>query len=129
MARTSARTLTEREAETMNVLWERRWATAEQIREGLTAGLHDSTVRTLLRVLEAKGYVRHTVRGKSYLYEAVVPRPKAQDRAVTTLLRQFFGGSAEALLLRLVEDERITEDQLTELRERASRRKNEGRGR
>lgn len=116
MARPSSEILTEREAQIMDVLWARAEATAEQVREALPDDPHDSTVRTLLRVLESKGYVEHESRGKAFVYRASVPRDKAQRHAVRSLLTRFFGGSAEDLVLRLIEDERITPEQLAEIR-------------
>ncbi len=72
-----------------------------------------------MRVLESKGYLRHEVRGKSYVYRAVIGRRKAQGHALRDLLGRFFGGSAEDLVLRLIEDETITPEQLDELRRAA----------
>jgi predicted transcriptional regulator len=123
MPRQPSETLTGRESEIMDVLWTLGAATAEQVREGLGGSSHDSTVRTLLRVLERKGYVAHEVRGKAYLYRAAVPRQKAQRRALHTILARFFGGSAEDLVLLLIEDEWITPEQLDALRGTASRPK------
>jgi predicted transcriptional regulator len=109
--------LTEREAQIMDVLWQLGDATAEQVREGLPDRPHDSTVRTLLRALESKGYIAHDDRGKAYTYRAVITRAKAQRTAVRNLLARFFGGSAEDLVLRLLADERITPEQLEEIRQ------------
>jgi BlaI family penicillinase repressor len=68
----------------------------------------------MLRVLETEGYVTHEVRGKAYHYRAAVARQKAQRSALSGLLAQFFGGSAENLVLRLIEDEQITHEQLVQ---------------
>jgi predicted transcriptional regulator len=68
-------------------------------------------------VLESKGYVAHEARGKAYVYRPAVERDKAQRTAVRSLLARFFGGSAEALVLRLIEDERITPEQLEQIRQ------------
>ena len=116
MPRPPSETLTEREAQVMEVLWGLGEATAERVREGLPGGPHDSTVRTLLRVLEAKGYVAHEARGKAFLFRAAVPRAGAQRAAVRSLLGRLFGGSAEDLVLRLIEDEQITPEQLEQIR-------------
>lgn len=116
MARPHAETLTKRESELMDVLWNTGPLTAEAIRTALPHDLHDSTIRTLLRILENKGYVAHTVRGKAYLYQAAVPRENAQRSALRTMLASLFGGSAESLVLRLLDDEQITPDQLDEIR-------------
>jgi BlaI family penicillinase repressor len=120
MVRPRSETLTQREMEIMSVLWDRREATAEEVRRRLSDGLHDSTVRTLLRVLESKGYVRHRVEGKAYLYSAIVERGQVERGAVRSLLRRFFDGSAEALVVRLIEDEHLTPRQLKAMR-RATR--------
>jgi predicted transcriptional regulator len=120
MARTPSETMTGREAQVMDTVWRLGEATAEQVRGALPAPLHDSTVRTLLRVLESKGYLRHEARGKSYIYSAVIERRKAQRRVLRSVLSRFFGGSAEDLVLRLIEDERITREQLDELRRAAT---------
>ena len=119
MARTPSETLTGREAQVMEAIWRLGEASAEQVRGALPEPLHDSTVRTLLRVLETKGYLRHEARGKAFVYRAAIARRKAQRNALRSVLAQLFGGSAEDLVMRLIEDERITPDQLDELRRTA----------
>jgi BlaI family transcriptional regulator, penicillinase repressor len=119
MARPPAETLTGREAQIMDAVWRLGEATADLIREALPEPLHDSTVRTLLRVLETKGYLRHEARGKAYVYHATVARKKAQRRALRSVLMRFFGGSGEDLVIRLIEDEGITSEQLDALRRTA----------
>jgi BlaI family penicillinase repressor len=126
MPRTPSETMTGREAQVMDAVWRLGEATAEQVRAALTATLHDSTVRTLLRVLETKGYLAHEARGKTYVYRALVERRKAQRRVLRSVLARFFGGSAEDLVLRLIEDERITPEQLDELRRGAPVTKERG---
>jgi predicted transcriptional regulator len=115
--RSRSEALTEREAQVMDVLWTLGPATAEQVREALPGRPHDSTVRTLLRVLESKGHVARDDRGTAYTFRATVDRARAQRTAVRSLLNRFFGGSAEDLVLRLVEDEAITPEQLEEIRQ------------
>ena len=78
MARTPSEALTGREAAIMEAVWALGEATAERVREALDESLHDSTVRTVLRILETKGYVGHEVRGKAYVYRATVARERAQ---------------------------------------------------
>ena len=119
MARQPSESLTEREAQIMDVVWRRGEVTAEQVREALPGAPHDSTVRTLMRVLENKGYLKHEVRGKAYVHRALVGRQKAQKLAVRSVLTRFFAGSAEDLVLRLIEDEQLTQKQLDELRRSA----------
>jgi BlaI family penicillinase repressor len=119
VARPPAETLTGREAQIMDVIWRLGEATAEDVRNALPEGLHDSTVRTLLRVLESKGYLGHEQKGKAYVYRAGIGRKKAQGHALGSILARFFAGSAEDLVLRLIEDERITAEQLDALRRTA----------
>jgi BlaI family transcriptional regulator, penicillinase repressor len=116
MTRGRSETLTSREAQIMDVVWRLGEATAEQIREALEDRPHDSTIRTLLRILESKGFIAHEARGKAYVYRAAVERRRAQGHALRSILAQFFRGSAEDLVLRLIEDEAITPEQLDELR-------------
>jgi BlaI family penicillinase repressor len=116
MARPRSETLTGRETQVMEAVWGLGNATAEQVREALPEPLHDSSVRTLLRILESKGYLRHEARGKAYVYSARVGRAKAQGRALRDVLARFFGGSAHDLMLRLLEEDHLTPEQLDELR-------------
>ena len=127
MGRPPSETLTGREAQIMDVLWRVDEATAEQVRAGLVDPLHDSTVRTLLRVLVTKGYVAQESRGKAFVYRAAIARTGAQRSALGSVLARFFGGSAEDLVLRLIEDERLTSTQLDEIRRASSSTKNESR--
>ena len=90
MARNTSEALTEREAEVMDAVWRLGEATAEQVRESLPGSPHDSTVRTLLRILEAKGYVTHEARGKVYVYRAAVERQQGPAAGAS--------GGAEAVL-------------------------------
>jgi predicted transcriptional regulator len=120
MARPPSESLTGREAQVMEAVWRLGAVTAEQVREALPEPLHDSSVRTLLRILESKGYLRHELRGKAYVYSAKVGRAKAQGKALRDLLARFFGGCAEDLVLRLLEEDHLTPEQLDELRQAAT---------
>ena len=76
MARPLSETLTRREAQIMEVLWTEGPCPADRIREALPDRPHDSTVRTLLRILETKGCVKHSVQGKAFIYRPAVKRAK-----------------------------------------------------
>jgi len=115
MPRPLTETLTPREAEIMGVLWRLHTASAEQIREQLTGTPHDSSVRTLLRVLEKKGALRRTRDGKADVYEPILEQASAQTQAVTGLLQRLFRGSAASLVLRLLEEEEISPAELERL--------------
>jgi predicted transcriptional regulator len=125
--RPSSDTLTEREAQLMEVLWSHGRSTDERIRELLPDRPHDSTVRTLLRILESKGYVVREGPGRPILYEAVVSRSKAQRTALRRLLGRLFRGSPEALALRLLEDRYLTPAQFEEIARDASNLPSESR--
>ncbi len=126
MAGPESETLTPRESQVMAILWERGPSTAEQVRLSLSDGPHDSTVRTLLRVLEQKGYVTHTKLGRSFVYGAVVRRANAERSAVKAMLQRFFGGSAAALVQRLIEDEQLSPADIDALRQEANKRRKRG---
>ena len=115
MGRPRSESLTQREAEIMEVLWTNGPSTADEIREALPDDPHDSSVRTKLRVLEEKGHVRHDLVGRAYVYRAAVRRSSMERKAVRGLLQRFFSGSGKGLLLRLIEDKHITPEQLAEL--------------
>ena len=100
----------------MDVVWRLGEATAEQVREAMPGEPHDSTVRTLMRVLESKGYLTHEPRGKAYVYRAAVARHNAQRIALRSVVTRLFAGSAEDLVLRLIEDEQLSPAQLEEIR-------------
>ena len=122
MPRALTEILTEREAQIMDVLWRRGEALADQVRAELPGEPHDSTVRTLLRILETKGFVAHQTRGKAFVYRPAVGRARAQRSALKNFVGRLFGGSAEDLVLRLIEDEVLTLEQLELSRKQAQPR-------
>src|SRR5688572_18012660 len=127
MPRPPSELLTDREAQIMEILWTRGQATAEEVRAALADDPHDSTVRTLLRVLKEKGYARITGRQPA-VYEPAVPRADVQQSAARRLLDRFFGGSADELVMRLLEDEHLSAEQLEQLKKQfASQRRKGGR--
>jgi BlaI family transcriptional regulator, penicillinase repressor len=121
MPRQKSVALTEREAEIMGILWRLGPSSAEAIRAEMSGEPHDSSVRTILRVLEDKGHVTHTARGRTYVYRPRARQATAQRKAVQTLLARLFGGSAENLVLRLLEDEEISPGELRSLAESLER--------
>ena len=122
MGRTSAASLTDREAEIMEQLWNLGTATAEQIRAQLPGESHDSTIRTMLRILEEKGFVRHRKDGRSFVYQPLVPRERVQRKTLGHVIRQFFSGSPHDLVLRLLEDEQLSQADLQSLLRQATAR-------
>ncbi|MGL4462137.1 MAG: BlaI/MecI/CopY family transcriptional regulator [Planctomycetia bacterium] len=110
--------LTPREAQIMDVLWNLGRAGADQVRAALPDPLHDSTVRTMLRILVEKGFVKRGDTDDGALYRPAVKRAQMQRRAVAQMLDRFFGGSAQDLVLRLLEDKRLSSEQLRDLSRR-----------
>ncbi len=112
------------EHEVMNYLWSRGAATADDVREGLAAKrpMKDSTVRTILRRLEGKGYLKHSVEGRTYLYRVVEERQNVAVRAVRQIIDRFCGGSVEQLLAGMVESDVIDPRELERLAKRISHR-------
>jgi BlaI family penicillinase repressor len=127
MARRPTETLTEREAQVMDAVWRLGEVTAEQVRAALPDQPHDSTVRTLLRILVDKGYLAQDRRGRAYTYRARRGREAVQRHAVRGLLARLFGGKAEDLVLRLIEDEHVTAEQIEALRRSTPTRGRRGR--
>ncbi|MEP6715672.1 MAG: BlaI/MecI/CopY family transcriptional regulator [Terriglobia bacterium] len=120
MARTKTAGLTEGELRLMDVVWRLSAVTVAQVVDEMPSDvpLAYSTVLTTLRILEAKGYIRHRKEGRAFIYEPVVGRDQARESAVAHLLRRFFEGSAEQLVLNLLDGRKIGVRELKRLRKR-----------
>src|SRR5580704_10843370 len=108
---------TDLEQAIMASIWRRGSATAEKVREDLAPKhkLKESTIRTLLGRLEKKGHLKHAVDGRTYVYSGV-ERPQAfAIRAVRQLIERFCAGSAEQLLVGMVDHEVLDSGQLRRL--------------
>jgi predicted transcriptional regulator len=103
-----------RERQIMDILYRRGQATAAEVMAELSGSPNSSTVRTQLRVLERKGYVRHEAAGLRYVYFPAVPRRAARRSALRHLIDTFFDGSAEKVVGALLggEGARISEEEL-----------------
>jgi BlaI family transcriptional regulator, penicillinase repressor len=108
---------TDRELDLMGVLWTQGPCTVAEVRAALTDELAYTTVLTVLRVLEEKGYVGHTEEGRAHRYHALVERSAAGGSALSRLTRKIFQGSPELLLTQLVADRRISSGELQRLRD------------
>ncbi len=107
---------TERELDVMGVLWEEGSATVAEVRERLADELAYTTVLTVLRTLEEKGYVGHTEEGKAYRYHPTVARREAGTSVLKRLTRKLFKDSPELLLTHLVSDRALTAEELGRMR-------------
>jgi predicted transcriptional regulator len=108
-------TLTPLELEIMQVLWENGDSTVTEVIPKLKAELAYTTVQTMLMVLLRKGKVKRTQEGRAFRYRPVVSRERASGNAVEDLVRRMFGGSAEALLMAMVDTRQISAKELERL--------------
>jgi BlaI family transcriptional regulator, penicillinase repressor len=119
MARRPSQTLTDGEARLMRVLWEKKTATVSVITEVLSGKrrVHYSTVQTLLRILETKGYVAHEKSGRAFTYRALVDQQQARRRALHHLVSRLFNNSPSQLVMNVLEDGKIDPDELERLKQ------------
>ncbi len=121
MARTKSKDLTEAELRLMQVVWKKAPVTVGDVADALSKhGLAYNTVLTTMRILEDKGYLRHTKpeAGRAFVYHPVVGRKEASSNAVRHLLSRFFGNSPEELVLNLLDDEKLSDAELTRIRKK-----------
>jgi len=120
LARKKSPNLTEAELRLMDVLWEKGSATVAEVTEALPRdlGLAYNTVLTTMRILEDKGYLKHTKakEGRAFVYRPVIDRKQASRNAVRYLLSRFYRDSAEALVLHLLQDEELGNQELQRIR-------------
>ncbi|HWR50599.1 MAG TPA: BlaI/MecI/CopY family transcriptional regulator [Bryobacteraceae bacterium] len=116
--------LSELEHAVMKLLWAQGPMTADAAREGLLPArdLKDSTVRTILRRLEEKGYADHTIDGRTYVYRGLQAPQSVAARAVRQIIDRFCGGSVERLLVGMVENEVVDARELETLARRLRER-------
>jgi BlaI family penicillinase repressor len=107
---------TDRELDVMSVLWDAQSATVAEVRERLADDLAYTTVLTVLRTLEQKGYVGHTGEGRAHRYHPLVKRAAAGRSALSKLVDKVFDGSPELLLTQLVSDKNLSDEELRRLR-------------
>lgn len=119
------RQLTDLQQAIVDFLWKAGPSTAEQVREGLAPKhqLKDSTIRTLLRRLEARECLSHTVDGKVFVYRASVPPRSLAARSVQQIIERFWSGSAEQFLAGMVDEKVLTSAQIRRLARKVKNRK------
>lgn len=115
---------TDRELDVMHILWERRSGTVGEVQEHLHDDLAYTTVLTVLRTLEEKGFVRHTSEGRAYRYHPDVERATAQVSHLQYLVRKLFYGSPTALVDRVVELPELNSEDVRQIRDRLNDRLN-----
>jgi BlaI family transcriptional regulator, penicillinase repressor len=118
------RNLGEVEQIVMDYVWTHGPSTSESCREALASSrpMKDSTIRTVLRRLEGKGYLTHEVQGRTFIYKAADARQNVAVRAVKGIIDRFCGGSAEQLVLGMVDNAVLDRKQLERLARRIAER-------
>ena len=117
------------EREVMQLVWANGRLTAEAAREQLDRPLKESTVRTVLRRLEEKGYLIHAVEGRTYVYQATQPRGRVAAKAVQRIVDWFCNGSVEEVLVGMVDSKMLDQRQLRTLADKVAKAKARGGGR
>ena len=120
---------TDRELDVMAVLWRRGSGTVTEVREGLDVDLAYTTVLTILRTLEDKGFVTHLAEGKAHRYLPAVTPDLAGRSALSRVVDKIFDGSPEMLLTQLVSDRNLDPDELRRLRKLLDDRLGDRKGR
>ena len=115
--RPSSATLTPQELELMKIVWQKRQATVRDVYETLLEHrkIAYTTVMTMMRVLEKKGYVKTHRVNRAYVYRPTRPERQVQRSMVREFVDRVFNGSAHPLLVHLVEDRRLSPEELEEL--------------
>ncbi len=112
----SEQALTPLELEIMSVLWECGPANVQTVQARLkTRELAYTTVQTMLNVLVRKGKVKRRLKERAFIYRPVLSRQNAVSQAVGDILDRFFGGSADSLVMNLVESRQLTPEKLGEI--------------
>ena len=120
MPRGKSTILTDGELQLMNVLWNKERATVKDVVAALTGPKRPaySTVLTMLRIVEEKGYARHEKRGRAFVYIPVLGREQARRSAIRRLVSQLFDDSPGSLVLNVIEHDDVDTEELARLRER-----------
>jgi BlaI family penicillinase repressor len=122
--RTAKSVLTDQELEIMKIVWQLEQATVRDVYEKLLEGrrIAYTTVMTLMKILETKGYLKKESSERAFIYRPSKPKKQVIRGMVQEFIDRVFNGSAEPLLLHLVEDEALTKKELNELVRLAKRR-------
>ena len=107
--------LGELELEAMQLIWAHGPMTAESVRERLARPLKESTVRTVLRRLEEKGFLKHTVEHRTFVFQATEARPRVAAKAVKRIIDWFCNGSVEEVLVGMVDSAMLDDRQVEAL--------------
>ncbi|ABF42889.1 transcriptional repressor, CopY family [Candidatus Koribacter versatilis Ellin345] len=113
------------ERDVLEIVWKRGTASAEHVREEINRPLKDSTIRTVLRRLEEKGYLEHETEQRTFIYRPSESRQRVAGRAVQQIVDWFCGGSVEELLVGMVDSKVVGRAELERLARRIAAAKKE----
>ena len=124
MSRNRRAAMSAAETEILRLVWESREATVQQVYEALPASRKVTyvTVATLLRRLEEKGYLKHHVRGKAFIYAPAARKEDVIRRTISDLVERLFGGNPVPLMQHLAQHSRITDEDIERLKELAKKK-------
>jgi BlaI family penicillinase repressor len=116
--RPPSKTLTDQELEIMKIVWVRQTATVRDVYEALLERrkVAYTTVMTMMKILEQKGYLHRKQVDRAYVYRPAQPKNQVIGKMVRDFVNRVFNGSAEPLLVHLIEDRRLTGDEIEEIR-------------
>jgi len=115
MARRKTERLTPLELEIMHVLWDTGPANVQTVQQHLKRELAYTTVQTMLNILHRKGKVKRTLKDRAYFYKPAVSRSHVTRQHISDIVDRLFGGSAESLVMSLVETKHLTKQKLAHL--------------
>lgn len=115
MAKPEQKGLTKLELAVMQVIWQRGASNVAEVQQAMEQPLAYTTVQTMLNILERKGKLRRELKGRAFVYSAVVTEARALREAVRDLVDRMFGGSSEELVMSLIKSRQIDPDRIAEL--------------
>jgi len=127
MSRRKQQTLTDLEADVMQVVWQKGQATVRDVYETLrsTRDLAYTTIMTVLSTLAKKGIVEYFQEGRAYIYRPKISQKEAAQRSIAKVLQKFFDGSPRALVAHLIDADAISQDEFESLRQLLNKNNNE----
>ncbi len=128
MGRKKVNRLTPLELEIMTILWETGAANVQTVQQRLARELAYTTVQTMLNVLHRKGKVKRTLKDRAYFYRPAISRQQVVGQTMKDIIDRLFGGSAESLVMSLVETRHLTAEKLNDLNKLLDKAKETGDG-
>ena len=112
------------ELQIMNIVWDKQKATVHDVKDAISRGRKPAytTILTMMRKLEAKGYLKHEVDDRTYVYQATISQRAVRQGVLGDLVDRLFEGSPSLLLSSLVEQDRVTEEEMREIRKLVQKR-------